>query len=40
MSLNFLQHDELEPDIEESFEVVPMLEPHQVRISKLLYVGR
>ena len=32
MALNFLQDDELaEPNIEDSYEVVPMLEPHQVR---------
>ena len=31
MALNFLQEDELaEPNIEDSYEVVPMLEPHQV----------
>ena len=34
MALNFLQEDELaEPEIEESYEVVPMLEPHQVSVS-------
>jgi hypothetical protein len=30
MALNFLQDDELEANIEDSYEVVPMLEPHEV----------